>query len=108
MDGFKKDKVSVRNVLSFISEGAKSSKINHQEAQLLRSLVLVEYGKSIRRDAGIEFYPEVSGESDNIFKDKEERIPVQPSVLSFVKENILVRPVAKTHTSFNTILKTQN
>ena len=40
--------ISLQNIFWFIDESASEGKLNHQEAQLLRSLVFIEYGKRMR------------------------------------------------------------
>ena len=40
--------ISLQNIFWFIDESASEGKLNHQEAQLLRSLAFIEYGKRMR------------------------------------------------------------
>ena len=51
--------VSVSNIIRVINASAKRGELNYQEAQLLRSLILVEYGKFMKKDLHANFYREI-------------------------------------------------
>ena len=107
MEEFKQCTISIKNIITFINEGARNQKINHQEAQLLRAAIMIEYGKHLRKEIG-QFDPVeiptfmISNQnlnlgnkgtySNGINKDYDHSTSSTPSLLSCHKGAVIVRP----------------